>query len=169
MRLRILYGHPQRKKRWNTVGQESYPCIAQCHTFNHNGLASPTCFVSERDVVIPPMVDASVYSKFKGGATCGQAYHTNIYFLTIDKQQSMYLYVPTHTIQQGIVWTKHEDIVTYVRNYGSMEPHTLHTPPYMYNYCDLPKIYARWLKLPTTSTVFWRPNTKIKQSFGSPT
>ena len=83
--------------------------------------------------------------------------------------QSMYLYVPTHTIQQGIVWTKHEDIVTYVRNYGSMKPHTLHTPPYMWNYCDPPKIYARMTQNSTTSMCFELPTRKIKQSFGSST
>ena len=78
--------------------------------------------------------------------------------------QSMYLYVPTHTIQQGIVWTKNEDIVIYVQNYESMEPHNLHTPPYTYNYCDLPKCAPRWLKNSATSTCFDVPTRKIMDS-----
>ena len=93
----------------------------------------------------------------------------NIYFLTIDNSNRC-IFTFQHTqYSRASFGPKNEDIVTYVRNEGSMKPHTLHIPPYMYTYCDLLKIYARWLKLPPLQRCFHVPTRKIKQSFESPT
>ena len=45
-----------------------------------------------------------------------------------------------------------------------MESHNLHTPPYTYNYCDLPKCAPRWLKNSATSMCFDVPTRKIMDS-----